>query len=258
MGGDGGPSPAAGPLQQRGADDQEVDPLVAAFELSSTVLGRGSEGRVVLAYARDAKMIARALKFKDPRRTDYARIVREIEILQSLRHRHIVPLIDHFPPASARIEHVFVFPERECSLHRFLQRRVEGLPPGVLREWSRQLLSALAQLRAQCIIHGDLKPGNILVKWDNDSANLAVELTDFGSARRLETGRRRRGKFAANGGWTEGPQTLRPGSCKYSAPERWWCTSASKAMCEYSADVWSYGIVVFEMLTVEELRVWQH
>src|SRR6059058_3537835 len=60
--------------------------------------------------------------------------------------------------------------------------RVDGpLPPAVAADVVAQVADALAYLHDRSIVHGDIKPGNILVPVDGSP----VRLTDFGVARRV-------------------------------------------------------------------------
>src|SRR5213078_3684902 len=61
--------------------------------------------------------------------------------------------------------------------------RTDGpLPPAVAADVVAQVADALTYLRGRHIVHGDVKPGNILVPGDGSP----VRLTDFGVARRVD------------------------------------------------------------------------
>src|SRR2546430_17394414 len=66
--------------------------------------------------------------------------------------------------------------------------RVDGpLPPAVAADVVAQAADALAYLHARGLVHGHIKPGNILVPVDGSP----VRLTDFGVARRIAGSRSR-------------------------------------------------------------------
>jgi len=136
----------------------------------------------------------------------------------------------------ARINHAF-----EESGELFLvMEYVEG---GSLRTWlkSRCSLDDFMDIALQCaagllaahesdVIHGDIKPENIML-----TSNREVKICDFGLARR--------GASSA----TTAPQTHEfgfRGTCAYSAPEVLRRREVSKA-----SDIFSLGIVFYELLT---------
>jgi serine/threonine protein kinase len=55
------------------------------------------------------------------------------------------------------------------------------LPPREAGEVARQICAGLSQAHRQGVIHGDLKPGNIIVVQSPESA-IRVVITDFGMA----------------------------------------------------------------------------
>ncbi|KAA6374548.1 MAG: putative AGC family protein kinase, partial [Streblomastix strix] len=99
-----------------------------------------------------------------------------------------------------------------------------------------QIISAVDQLHANGIIHGDLKPENVLVMKD-----YRVKLSDFGLARKIEEGR---DYFTAMGGTTIylGPELLQ------NQVEPSQGQGAKKLMQTPAADIWAIGIMIFELL----------
>lgn len=92
----------------------------------------------------------------------------------------------------------------------------------------------LAFLHERGILHLDIKPGNVLLHWDNGAALPKAMLSDFGSSRLL--------------GDTPSRRTGHTGTMEYMAPEAV-LPDASGGLAELTnkADVWSLGIV-FHML----------
>ncbi|MFD0584366.1 serine/threonine-protein kinase [Dactylosporangium darangshiense] len=101
--------------------------------------------------------------------------------------------------------------------------RAEGpLPPAVAAEVVAQVADALAYVHASGIVHGDVKPGNLLVPTDGGP----VRLADFGVARRLDR--------------PAGPTHATP---EYVSPEVVAGGTPSPA-----ADVYALGVVLFELI----------
>jgi serine/threonine protein kinase len=119
----------------------------------------------------------------------------------------------------------------------------------------------LEHMHFQRILHRDLKPANILMKWDSLSitAGLVLEVCDFGHAREAPRTKRLRaiGKQEIDSVGRNVHQSIvgmTPGICTYiyAAPEMW-CSgfSAPETAYGYGVDVWSYGIIVFEMIKLQ-------
>ncbi|KAA6376400.1 MAG: putative serine/threonine-protein kinase Nek1 [Streblomastix strix] len=100
-----------------------------------------------------------------------------------------------------------------------------------------QIISAVHQLHINNIIHGDLKPENVLVMQD-----YRVKLSDFGLARKIEEGR---DYLTAMGGTTHylGPELLQ--SKSDSNPDN---QQAQKLIQTTASDIWAVGIMMFELL----------
>ena len=99
------------------------------------------------------------------------------------------------------------------------------------------------------------------MKWDSlgSTVGLAVEIADFGHARFVPPAQHRRikDKQVVDKGRNDMRRSmvgLTPGVCTYvySGPELW-CSGSTANMTKYgySLDVWSYGTILFEMLTLE-------
>ena len=90
--------------------------------------------------------------------------------------------------------------------------------------YSAEVLIALEFLHTEQIVYRDLKPDNIMLDFEGH-----VKLIDFGFAKRIQ-----RGFTYTN-----------LGTIGYAAPE----VVKGQQGYSFSVDIWSYGIVIVELLT---------
>ena len=198
------------------------DYYIGRFRVVS-VLGRGSEGVVYLAH--DPKL-GRNVAIKtstlgespDPMLADL--LVTTAQTASQLSHPNIVPVFEAGMNGGAPYV-VFEYVEGR-SLAQILT--ADG-PLTMARAvvMMSQILSGMAQIHARSLIHGDIKPANILVGQD-DRARVA----DFGLLRHERA--------------TDVDQTS--GTLRYMAPE---CFDGTITDCR--RDVYALGLVFYEMLT---------
>jgi beta-lactam-binding protein with PASTA domain/tRNA A-37 threonylcarbamoyl transferase component Bud32 len=100
------------------------------------------------------------------------------------------------------------------------------LPEAVAVRYARQICLALGAAHRADLLHRDIKPSNVLITADD-----VVRVTDFGIAR------------AANAATISGVEAIM-GSIPYCSPEQ-----LSGGALAPSADLYSLGVVLFEMVT---------
>ncbi|CAG9464294.1 unnamed protein product [Pedinophyceae sp. YPF-701] len=196
-------------------------------------IGQGTFGQVYLGRSRkDGKQLVALKKVKMDNEKEGFPItaIREIRILQKLRHDNVISL-----KAIMRSKlHVtnghrgsiyMVFEYMDADLAALIQRRrTDPLPPSHLKNLMRQLLRALKYCHGQNVLHRDLKASNILL-----SSSGILKLADFGLARARERGK----------------QTNRVITLWYRPPE----LLLGAENYGFEIDTWSAGCIFAEMLT---------
>lgn len=151
------------------------------------------------------------------------RFRREARAIAALSHPNIANVFDYGEEEGRPIIAMELAPGRDLA--RVL-RATGPLDPDRAASIGAQMCAALAHAHAAGIVHRDVKPANVIVS-DEDS----VKVTDFGIAR--ATGDE---KMTATGSVM--------GTAHYISPEQ-----AGGGRITASSDVYSAGIVVYEMLT---------
>jgi serine/threonine-protein kinase len=157
-----------------------------------------------------------------------SRFIREAKTAARLTHPNIVAVFDQ----SADGGHVYLVMEYVDgrTLRDLLVDR-ELLTPREALEIMAPLLSALGAAHRAGMVHRDVKPENVLIAYEGDYAH-AVKAADFGLAR------------SAAAGATVSLAGMIVGTASYLAPEQ-----VKSGVCDARSDVYSAGVVLFEMLT---------
>ena len=244
-------------------------------------LGEGGMGEVYRArderLGRDVALkILPELFAADPDRL--ARFDREARALAALNHPHIAQIYDR---VSAVVETDGSGAAAGRTVHALVMELVEGedlaerlargpMTLGEAREAARQLAEALEAAHEQGIVHRDLKPANIKLKGSRgptparrsgehpaatrsapDLADLTIKVLDFGLARAADTAAVGPEISPAIATMTSPVMTQHGiilGSAAYMAPEQ-----AAGRSVDKRADIWAFGVVVYEMLTGRSL-----
>lgn len=208
---------AAGPTAREG---EEVGPYRVLERL-----GRGGMG--VVHRARDTRLGRQvALKFLTPHRAadgeSKERFLREARAASALDHPSLCTIHDIGEADDGRL-----FLAMACYEGETLKERIARgpLPVGQAVAYAVQMARGLEAAHRADVLHRDLKPANVMITGDD-----RLKILDFGLAKMGEGNLTRPG--------------VRMGTAAYMSPEQ----TRGDAV-DARTDVWSLGVVLYEMLT---------
>ena len=238
-----GPEPAAPAL-----DPEFAVPLEKLRELFPdleilTLLGAGGMGAVYRARQPrlDRTVALKVLTCPPERHTDFSlRFEREAQVLARLNHPNIVTIYD-FGEIDRSDD-----TDSHGNLFYFVMEFVNGadldqlidtgeLTPEQALKIVPQICDALQYAHDEGVTHRDIKPANILVGKKG-----RVRIADFGLAKLVGAD-----SDALGTGLTLTGTSM--GTPHYMAPEQW----ETSAVVDHRADIYSLGVVFYEMLTGE-------
>lgn len=156
------------------------------------------------------------------------RLILEGQLQARLDPRHVVPVQDVLSVQGAP---ALLMPlVQGCSLAELLQQHRPSEPEAAAL--FTDIAHGVASAHAAGVVHRDLKPANVLL--DQDRGRVRVRVADFGLAR---------ASAAAKSTRTRDGALL--GTPAYAAPEQ----LADARSVDARADLWSLGVVLFELLT---------
>jgi eukaryotic-like serine/threonine-protein kinase len=196
-------------------------------------LGKGSMGEVWAArHAEMDRDIAIKLIFKDtPDSPDFAaRLKREAQACGKLQHPNIVRVYDIGETETGEPFLVMEMLEGETLKARISSR--QRLPTAEALGIALEVARALRAAHGAGVVHRDLKPENVYLHRGAEAEE--VKVLDFGVSKILSLGNM---AFTVSGALV--------GSPAYMSPEQ------ARALKDVDgrADLWSLGVVLFEMLS---------
>ena len=235
---------SAGELRALGVpqDGHELDPpmpdRIGPYEVLSR-LGRGGMGVVYLA--RDSRLGRKvAIKILSPAIEGTSgvmdRLRREALTASALNHPNILTVYE-FGEAEGEQYIVSEYVEGVS-----LRELIGTLSPKQTTDYALQIGNALAAAHKAGIIHRDIKPENIMVRPDG-----YVKVLDFGLAK--ATPLQGAGTTSIQQRLEQGTATapgMLIGTISYMSPEQ-----LRGQEVDQRTDIWSWGIVLYEMLTGE-------
>jgi serine/threonine protein kinase len=228
----GGAGLASGSGSSSGSSSKDRRALPANWEINykdlriEKEIGRGAFGQVFIGQWRMSRVAVKQLLLRQDKMTDeqMAEFMGECELMMRLRpHKNVVLLlgvvIDPAQPLCLVTDY-----QANGSLHSLLKSdRAIGW------EMTLRILEGVAagmyHIHEEKILHRDLAARNVLL-----SESMDAMVADFGLSAQTTAG--------------ETQETVFRGALKYMAPE-----SLRHNMFSTKSDVWSYGVLVWEVLT---------
>jgi len=212
-------------------------------------LGEGGMGEVYRAT--DTKLerevaikVLPAAFTADPERL--ARFEREAKLLAQLHHPHIASIFGIEDSSETRAL-VMELVEGPTLAERLEQG---ALPLDESLSFARQIAEALEEAHEKGIIHRDLKPQNVKASREGK-----IKVLDFGLAKAMDpagaaSGAPSASQLAASPTLTLGATQMGVilGTAAYMSPEQ-----AKGLAVDKRADIWAFGVVLYEMLTGKRL-----
>ncbi|HWN44141.1 MAG TPA: serine/threonine-protein kinase, partial [Thermoanaerobaculia bacterium] len=204
--------------------DNQSHGRISHFEILERV-GRG--GMALVYKARDVrlgrlvalKLLAPSMETREEARL---RFLLEARAISALDHPNVCTLYEIGEADDGRMFLAMAYVEGGTLRDRLAQGPLEPLEAALL---AAQVAEGLGAAHARGIIHRDVKPGNLLL------GNGLVKIADFGVARLTD-----HEHITLDG------QAL--GTWSYMSPEQ-----ANGQEVTPAADLWSLGVVLFEMVT---------
>ncbi|EKM50446.1 uncharacterized protein PHACADRAFT_200389 [Phanerochaete carnosa HHB-10118-sp] len=224
--------PAASPALVLKSSSRSLRLKVSDFK-QVRPLGFGAYGDVYLVEHEPTQTRV-AMKVMNKRTVDEAAVVREKNILQQVGTRGSNGINEFLGSFHNHDNYYLLMKYYPGGDLRQQIRRRGRFPLDLVRMYGAELLVAIKTLHDLGIVHRDIKPDNILI---SETGHLI--LTDFGMAKSVITS----GCQFFPG--SEMHEFLRTwcGTLQYMSPEVY-----QGMPYAFSADVWSFAIVVFEML----------
>ncbi len=194
-------------------------------------LGRGGMATVYLAHdlKHDREVALKVLNPELGMDIGVERFAREIKLVASLTHPHILPLFDS---GDADGYLYFVMPAMKGDSLRDRLKKEHQLSVDEAVQIAREVADALDYAHKNDIVHRDIKPENVMLHGGH------AVVADFGIGKAIAT-------VAHTGAITQAGLTV--GTPAYMSPEQ----AAGDNEIDGRSDLYSLGCMLYEMLTGE-------
>jgi len=191
-------------------------------------IGEGAFGKALLVESKTDKVkyVIKEVNMAKMSAREKQESRRECSVLREMRHPNIISFVDSFERGT-RLYIVMDFADGGDLANKLAAQRGKLLPEQQVIDWFVQLCLAMKHVHDRKILHRDLKTQNIFLTKDN-----MIKLGDFGIAKVLKN--------------TRDLARTQIGTPYYFSPE----------ICDgkpynNKSDVWSLGVVLYEMLTLK-------
>ncbi|XP_076276302.1 serine/threonine-protein kinase PLK1 isoform X1 [Lasioglossum baleicum] len=217
-----GPSTSSWNNSTEQESDYVVDPVQGNAYHKGQFLGKGGFARVYLMtdVSNGNQYACKIIPKNRMQKIHMQKIAREIMIHKELNHVNVVQMYHYFEDNLNVYMLLEACPRK--SLMHVLKYRGKVTEPEA-RYYMKQMVTGVAYIHSQKVVHRDLKPGNMFL-----SDHMIVKIGDFGLATRPD-GQRRRVTIC--------------GTPNYIAPEVLY-----KQAYSYEADVWALGCILYALL----------
>ena len=224
--------------------------LIDDYTLTA-VLGKGTFGDVFLTKKNNSNLTfaTKRMEREFAEHPKYCKFfVNEVSILRNISHKNIVKVVD----LKKTKKHYYIIMEfcnggsLKDNLEKYKKMYNKPFPEKMVQHIMRQIVSAINYLHGIKIVHRDLKLENILVNFINEEdknkinlLNSDIKIVDFGFATHISNVSLL--KVAIGSPFTMDPRILH----KYINHEK------SLQNYDEKADIWSLGILCYQMLVGE-------
>jgi adenylate cyclase len=156
------------------------------------------------------------------------RLIQEAKATAALNHSNILNVFDIGEDRGTLFIVMEYIQGHTLRTHMNGLKSSGGVPIRTALEWTIQIAQGLKAAHALQIMHRDIKPENIMITPENQ-----IKIMDFGLA-----------KLKGSSALTRSGTSL--GTLSYMSPEQ-----AQGVIADHRTDIWSLGVVFYEMITGE-------
>jgi len=198
-------------------------------------IGSGTSATVHLVHdnEKNRKVAMKKIDSSEMKDTEKERVQKEVENMKSMSIPTFIEFYDYENDNDTQKIYM-EYADQGTLENKIAQMRKDGkdFEEQDIFDYLIDILLALYTLNKKGIVHRDIKSENILLKTEkiNDKNVTVAKLSDLGLGRQIE---------GVNGAYTT------CGTAYYVSPE----IAAGEKKYSYNADIWSLGIVLYELIT---------